>query len=103
MIPREILLAGPQRCTEIPDLLARSGIGFVSSSVLPVTHCPAKGALRLAAIGAVSRCGNPAVAPCLDGHQFQRPSNATVEGTSSVLTRKASMRIPIAIEARMLR
>ena len=39
--------------------------------------------------------------PQLDGHPFQRPSRATVAGTSSARTRKASMRMPIAMDARM--
>src|SRR5215468_4202990 len=39
--------------------------------------------------------------PCADGHQFQRPRSATVDGTSRVRTRKASTRMPIASEARM--
>ncbi len=30
----------------------------------------------------------------LDGHQFHLPSSTTVEGTSSVRTRKVSMRMP---------
>jgi hypothetical protein len=37
----------------------------------------------------------------VDGHQFQRPRSATVDGTSRVRTRKASIRMPIAREARM--
>jgi hypothetical protein len=41
--------------------------------------------------------------PCRDGHQFQRPRSATVEGTSRVRTRNASMRIPMESEARMSR
>src|SRR5215813_4498714 len=39
--------------------------------------------------------------PGVDGHQFQRPRSATVDGTSRVRTRKASMMMPIAREARM--
>ena len=31
-----------------------------------------------------------------DGHQFHRPSSTTVDGTSSVRTRKVSMRMPSA-------
>jgi len=31
-----------------------------------------------------------------DGHQFQRPSSATVEGTSTVRTTKVSSRMPTA-------
>src|SRR5215813_9110721 len=39
--------------------------------------------------------------PRVDGHQFQRPSSATVDGTSRVRTKKASIKMPIAREARM--
>ena len=36
-----------------------------------------------------------------EGHQFQRPSITTVAGTNSVLTKKVSIKMPIASPAPM--
>jgi hypothetical protein len=77
---------------------------FPHWTLAPVPSRHGVAPLKNAGYGAATGSTSPtstAVAPAgevrrVDGHQFQRPSSATVAGTRSVRTRNVSMRMPIA-------
>ncbi len=71
-------------------------VGADSAPADPATASPDSGAGAAAGASARSMVS-------LDGHQFHRPSSTTVEGTSSVRTRKVSIRIPSASPSAMSR